>query len=146
MESKIPLPTDNIYKFYALFGLALIVSSMLAIVYLQKTTNDLIFTTAFEYEELVAKEHLSVTESKRKEIFEKKLEIAVADKKYYSYALGGILGLGLVLSWVGFTKWQKEIQPKQDKLLDLQIAKAEEDLKPATRKPFRATKRANHAD
>lgn len=138
MESRIPLPTDNIYKFYALFGLALIVSSMLAIVYLQKTTNDLIFTTVLEYEELAAKEHPSVTESKRKEIIEKKLEIAVADKKYYSYALGGILGLGLVLSWVGFTKWQKEIQPKQDKLLDLQIAKAEEDLKKPKRLPFRA--------
>lgn len=25
MENKIPLPTDNIYKFYALFGLLLLV-------------------------------------------------------------------------------------------------------------------------
>ena len=25
MESKIPLPTDNIYKFYALFGLLLFI-------------------------------------------------------------------------------------------------------------------------
>jgi len=42
MESKIPLPTDNIYKFYALFGLLLFITSGLTVVWNSNTTNETI--------------------------------------------------------------------------------------------------------
>lgn len=43
VENKIPLPTDNIYKFYALFGLLLLVFTIGAALYVNRTTNDLLF-------------------------------------------------------------------------------------------------------
>lgn len=141
MESRIPLPTDNIYKFYALFGLALLIASMAAFLYVHKSTNEMAFEVALEFAELAAKEHPSASELKRKEVIEKRLSIAVEDREIYNYTLSVFMGVGIFLMIMGFGKWQTVVQPKQDKLLDLQIAQAEQDLKKASREPFRAPKR-----
>ena len=50
MHSNIPLPTDNIYKFYALFGIALIVSSILAITYISSNTFETGYSLLKDYE------------------------------------------------------------------------------------------------
>ncbi len=50
MESKIPIPTDNIYKFYALFGLVILISCIAAFLYVYSSTNELIFKKAIEYQ------------------------------------------------------------------------------------------------
>ncbi len=52
MDSRIPLPTDNIFKLYALFGLLLLIFSIASALYVNKSTNDLIFETAVNYETL----------------------------------------------------------------------------------------------
>ena len=39
MTPGFSIPTDNIYKFYALLGLALIISSMLAFVYVYDSSR-----------------------------------------------------------------------------------------------------------
>lgn len=137
MENRIPLPTDNIYKFYALFGILLFISSMAASIYLHKTTNELIFEVAVLVEELETKENPSRAEIKRREMAEKRVEIAVKDRKDINIALSLVFVLSGLLVTIGFWKWQTEVQPKQDKLRDLQIQKAEQDLKPPPRKPFR---------
>lgn len=54
MESRVPLPTDNIFKFYALFGLLLTIFSAGSVLYVNKSTNDLAFEIAVEYETLKA--------------------------------------------------------------------------------------------
>lgn len=141
MESRIPLPTDNIYKFYALFGLALLIASMAAFLYVHKTTNEMAFEAAIEYEDLAAKEHPTKLELKRKELIEKRLSIAVEDRELYNYTLSVLMGVGIFSMLMGFLKWQTVVQPKQDRLLDLQIAQAERDLKKPAREPFRASKR-----
>lgn len=141
MESRIPLPTDNIYKFYALFGLVLLIASMAAFLYVHKSTNEMAFEAAIEYEELASKEHPTPAELKRKELIEKRVTIAVKDRDFYNYALSALIGVGFVSMIVGFGKWQTVVQPKQDKLLDLQIQQAEQELKKPPREPFRAPKR-----
>lgn len=138
MEGKVPLPTDNIYKFYALFGLTLFITTIAAFLYLHKTTNELLFDAIVVSEELSSKETPSPTDLKRKEVLEKKIEIAVADKKAFNTALEIIAAFSLVAMFIGFSQWHIVIQPKQDRLLDLQIEKAERELSPPTRKPFRA--------
>lgn len=140
MESRIPLPTDNIYKFYALFGLVLLVTSIAAFLYVHKTSNELAFEAYIEYAELDTKEHPTPVEKKRKEIIEKRLEIAVKDRDFYNYALSALIGVGLFLVGFGFWKWEKDVQPRQDDLLDLQIEKAKQDLKKPQRVPFRVPK------
>lgn len=52
MENKIPLPTDSIYKFYALFGLLLFIFSIGSTIYVSRSTNELVFTSAIEFETL----------------------------------------------------------------------------------------------
>ena len=52
MESNIPLPTDNIYKFYALFGLLLFVFSIGSTLYVGRTANEIIFQTYLEEESI----------------------------------------------------------------------------------------------
>lgn len=141
MENRIPLPTDNIYKFYALFGLVLLVSSMAAFLYVQRSTNEMAFQAIIDYEELDAKEHPTSVEKKRKELIEKRVEIAVKDRRFYNYILLALTMGGLFSMVFGFWKWQTVVQPKQDRLLDLQIAKAEDELKKLPRRAFRVPKK-----
>jgi len=49
MESKIPLPTDNIYKFYALFGLMLLITVPLFINWISNITKENLYRLVKEY-------------------------------------------------------------------------------------------------
>lgn len=123
MENKIPLPTDSIYKFYALFGLLLFIFSLGATVYVSRSTNDLVFTSAIEYETLRAIEKPTAVEIAKSKGIEKRVEIALADKEFFLYALGTLAGLGVLAMIYGFTKWHRDIQPIQDETAKLQLEK-----------------------
>lgn len=140
MESRIPLPTDNIFKFYALFGLVLVVFSTAAFLYVHTNTNTLGFEATIEYEELDSKENPTAVELKRKEILEKRVKIAVEDRQTYTIVLYLLFLGGCVSSSYGFAKWHSVIQPKLDRLLELQIEKAEQEAKPK-RVPIRGPRR-----
>ncbi len=126
MQSNIPLPTDNIYKFYSLFGLLLIISSIMAIVYVSNQTFISGFTLVKEYEAL--KNLPSNKDSLTLHLIEGQISSLGANKKFYSQFLGGLIGIGLLLMIYGFWHWQKKVQPKHDRLLELQIEKLEKEL------------------
>ena len=142
MEGKIPLPTDNIYKFYALFGLLLLVTVIASYTYAYQATTALLFEDIGTLASLDSKEKLSVEEANRKQLVQKRIDITVKNRDTFNAAIGIIGGLALSLLWFGFRKWHFELQPKLDRLLDLQIAKAEQDLKPPPKKPFKVKGRA----
>jgi hypothetical protein len=52
-----------------------------------------------------------------------------ANKKFYLQFLGALIGTGLSLMIYGFWHWQNKVQPKHDRLLELQIKKLEKELK-----------------
>jgi len=60
MESKIPLPTDNIYKFYALFSLLLLIFSLGAFLYVQQSANEQVIAILPELEVLKEAKELSI--------------------------------------------------------------------------------------
>lgn len=128
MENRIPLPTDNIYKFYALFGLLLAVFGAGATIYVNKSTNDLAFEIAVEYETLKADPMRSVSQEARFQVLEKKLEIAVSDKKVFSYGLAVVIAFGFIMVWYGFKKWHTEVQPIQDQIARLTLEKLKQEL------------------
>lgn len=136
MENRVPIPTDNIFKFYALFGFVLFVSCIAAFLYLHKTTNDLLAHATVAVAEIEAKASATPADVKRREVLEKQVEVTLADKDVFVKALGVFMGIALILMVCGFYQWHYVVQPKQDKLLDLQIAKAEQEQR-QTRKPFR---------
>ena len=136
MESKIPLPTDNIYKFYALFSLLLFVFSAGGVIYLTKSTNELVFKSWEEIEPLKAEKELSSEQKARKESLERQVEIAVSDRESGVKALGVIAAFAILGMVFGFSVWQKKIQPLSDEtartqldIAKLQRLKLEAELK-----------------
>lgn len=119
MESKTPLPTDNIYKFYALFGLLLLITSSLSIIWLSNTTNETIHSLVKEYEALPGNTE-EKEESALGKIIEARVDVATTNRKHFNIALGAIWGMSLCLLFYGFRQWHTKIQPKQDAYFDLQ--------------------------
>ncbi len=130
MLSRIPLPTDNVYKFYALFGLLILFTTGVMFFIRHEYYNTMAFERYIPIETLKAKK--SLTEDEKRELFllEQKSEIAKANKSFELglYLLGFFL-FGGGFTTYGFYHWHTKIQPKQDKVMDLQIQKAESELK-----------------
>ncbi|MDN3555773.1 hypothetical protein [Halomonas maura] len=128
MESRIPLPTDNIFKFYAFFGLLLIIFGIGSTLYVNQSTNNLVFEIAVEYETLKVDPVRSVSDETRFLILDRKLEIAKNNKTFFLVCLGVIIGLGLLMIWYGFKKWHTEIQPLQDEIARLSLKKLQQEV------------------
>lgn len=128
MDSRIPLPTDNIYKFYALFGLLLIVFSMGAVIYSVNSVNGLVYETGVEYAVLESTPSRSVAQEARFKMLDKRLEVAQKDKEFYASSLSIVMGLGVVMLIYGFWKWHAEVQPIQDEMARLTLKKLKQDV------------------
>jgi hypothetical protein len=129
MLSTVPISTDHIYKFFALFGLFLFISSGLSFVYLRFYSNELLYKEWIEFEMLKVKTDPSQEEETRRNILEHKIKVDRADKKTFSWVLGGIAVIGVFLMFGGFSAWAKKIQPMQDTLVNLQIEKLKAEIR-----------------
>ncbi len=130
MESRIPLPTDNIYKFYALFGLLFLVFGLGAIIYVNQSTNNLVYEVIVEYHRLknIPEEVRSTTEEATFQVLDRKLDVAVRNKLFYSSAIGVIIVFGIFMIWYGFKAWHTVIQPMQDEIARLNIKKLKQEV------------------
>ncbi len=125
MESKIPVPTDNIYKFYALFSLFVFVFSIGAILYLNQTHNDRVLLLYPELEALKQAKDLPPRDQTRRDLLERLFEVQKSDLKIYKNALGLLAGGAFWMMMFGFWRWQREVQPRLDEAsrVQLEIAK-----------------------
>ncbi len=125
MENKIPLPTDNIFKFYALFSLLLLIFGLGCTLFLHEKMNNQLISYVIDLETLKQEATPSPTQQVRKELLEKQIEVTIADKKFYIYALAIISGLSTLGMYYGFQKWHTTIQPLADEAarVQLEIAK-----------------------
>jgi hypothetical protein len=121
MENKIPIPTDNIFKFYALFGLLLFIFSASSIIYVTRSANELVFQSVVEVEAIKQIQNPSPVDKAKLQILEKRLEISASDKIFYIKGIGAITGISVVLMIWGFTKWHRDVQPIQDEMAQLQL-------------------------
>ncbi|WP_299180324.1 hypothetical protein [uncultured Neptuniibacter sp.] len=130
MESRIPLPTDNIYKFYALFGLLLAVFGSGGLIYVNQSTNNLIYDTTVEYQTLKHKPETvrSLAEEARYHVLDSKLKIATQNKKFYLICIGVIIFVGVFMIGYGFRVWHTVIQPMQDEITRLNIKKLKQEV------------------
>jgi len=127
MESKIPLPTDNIYKFYALFGLMLLITSFLAIVFVSNSTNEKLHDLVKEYEAIPGLDE-EKEETPLAKFIEKRIAVEVENKKTFILSLGTTSGIAVLFIWYGFRQWHTKIQPKQDEYFDLQLQKLKQEI------------------
>jgi hypothetical protein len=131
MENRVPLPTDNIYKFYALFGLFLFVFGWALAIHSTNTRNDFFFKSFVELEEVNMIEKPTAADIVRKRMLEKKIEIATADKNFYLWGTAIIIAIGLLGMSYGFRVWHTRIQPLQDEFFALQKRKLELEIQAA---------------
>ncbi len=129
MQSKIPLPTDNIFKFYALFGLLLLIASLFFFTQLISSYNDKAFDRYIKLEVLNAIEKLTSEQKARKEILETQKEIDKFDKQLYLNGISVFIALSILSMFFGFHQWHTKIQPMQDKASELSIEKLKLEIK-----------------
>ncbi|WP_417661426.1 hypothetical protein [Pseudomonas sp.] len=125
MQSRIPLPTDNIYKFYALFGLLLIIFSCGAVIYVSQSTNETVFSTLVEVETLKEQKEPTPSVQVKIEALGKLLEVAKANKDFFNKSLGILIGMAVCIAFYGFYLWQTGLQKVIDETqkVQLEIAK-----------------------
>lgn len=130
MESRIPLPTDNIYKFFALFGLLLVVFFFGAIIYVNNHANNVILEAILEASELIDSPKIERNEAEelRLKLIEKRAHVANEDRDLYAAFLGLPLFVGLLFIVYGFHKWHSVIQPNQDEITRLTIKKLKQEV------------------
>lgn len=124
MQPSIPVPTDNLYKFMALFGLVLVVSSLFGMVLTGRSANAQIFDAARDYAQVDPE--LSPAKKAYADSLVKKASIAAEDRDVLIMALIIPLTVGMLLSYSGFARW-KQIQPLHDELLRLQVERARKE-------------------
>lgn len=125
MDSKIAIPTDNIFKFYALFSLLVFVFSLGAVLYTNKAANELAFSSLVEIETLKQDPLPSPSQKMRLSALNRQLEISQSDRKFYLVFLSILAAVAAYGIYYGFKKWHKEIQPVIDEnaRVQLEIAK-----------------------
>ncbi|WP_201501522.1 hypothetical protein [Psychrobacter cibarius] len=119
MQNKVPLPTDNIYKFFALFGLILLIFSLGATTYITKEANVQLIDIAIQLDNAnsnnLSDETKNITKGYR--------DVIVSDREGFKGLLIGLALFGTILGLFGFYKWIGKIQPQQDELIALQLKK-----------------------
>jgi len=125
MNLPMSVPTDNVYKFVAIFGLVMVIASFLASIQQGVSTNEEVFSSAPEIAKLEASKNLDPYDKAKLEILHRKLEIALSDRKFLTWGGGIFGGMGLGISVLGFVAWYKKVQRHQDRLLELQVREAE---------------------
>jgi len=128
-NSNTNLPTDNIYKFLAIFVLVLILFGGYVFKNTHNNFNDNLFKYVINLSELELIEKPNSHVELQIEALEKKIELLKANKTFYMAFSGMITGLGILIMFYGFTKWHFHLQPKLDELLDLQLEKARAEVR-----------------
>lgn len=121
MESRIPLPTDNIFKFYALFSMFVFVSVFCGMVYNTSRTNELIYSTYIDQAALGEKELPSASDGAKEVMLQKRLDVALSDHKFFRNSLAAVAAFAFWLSIYGFYRWHWHVQPMLDEAQKVHI-------------------------
>lgn len=135
MTPSLQIATDNVYKFLCLFGLALIVMSIVAFISTYTASLD----TKIKYSEVIisleANDQRSKADEDRLELNKKLLKVANSNESFANNMIFSAMMVGVVLSWFGFRLWYERIQKLDDALallqrekIELEIAKLREGL------------------
>ena len=125
MTPSLPVPTDNIYKFACFFGLVLIVSGIFSFVAVY--SNSLASKVKY-MEAIIGLESTATREKADEERFnlnQTLLEITSKNEETAQRAISVVLAAGILLAGYGAWKWKTIVQPKDDRIAQLQVEKLE---------------------
>ncbi|SUC62927.1 hypothetical protein [Pseudomonas aeruginosa] len=94
MENKIPLPTDSLYKFVALFSMTILIGAFYLTFYAGESSNAVVYENWSELASLQSLEKPNAEQAARKEMLERKIEIAVENRKTLVKLAAFLAGVG----------------------------------------------------
>lgn len=128
MNPSLVIPTDNIAKFFGLFGLALVVVSVYAFV----STYTATLADKVRYSEAIimleTKTPLSKAEENVLKLNKRLLEVTIKNSETANIAVGLLGGAGISISFLGLLSWYRRIQQRDDELAKLQIEKLKMEI------------------
>jgi len=139
MNLPVSVPTDNMYKFAAIFGLVMVIASFWGVITQGYMTNDIVFVSAPEIASLEENKSPTPSEKARLDVLKKRKEAAIEDRKGIDNLCSKMAGLGTAVSLVGFFFWYWMIQQHQDRLLKLQMLEAERKEREAKASDIKST-------
>lgn len=128
MNPSLPIPTDNIYKFACLFGLALIVASIFsfAAVYSSSLERKMqYFQSAVVLETKIEK---SKEDGELLKLNNRMIEVTKENERTVANLVGLVVGFGIFISIWGAYKWLTLIQVRDDRLANLQLEKLQAEV------------------
>lgn len=128
MEKLIPLPTDSLYKFCAMFGLLIIIFCIGSLLYVNESTNNFIFEVAIDYDLLKKNKNRTEIEAAQFDLLEKKFNLIKENKSFYSNSIVLLFVFGILMTSYGFKQWYLLIQPSQDEIIRLTIKKLKQEV------------------
>jgi len=130
---SLPIPTDNLYKFFAIFGLVILITAIMGSILINSSINQKLLTYIEQIENIEAK---GESEAKKGtlEIYEKLIEVTINDKKFLTVGLGLFGGIGVLMLLHGFQRWYTYYQPKNDEILELTIRKMKTEVEDSSKK------------
>lgn len=130
MLDRVPVPTDNIYKFIALFSLVVLVFSFWQVISVTTASNAIVMKNYPEIEELKSLDVRTRAQDAKLAVLEREKEVVVTDRKLFVKILSWVIGFAFYGIIYGFWVWRREIQPMVDaqnkaqlELLQLQVEK-----------------------
>lgn len=125
MTPSLPVPTDNIYKFACLFGLVLIVAGIFSFVAVYSSSLE----SKVKYKEAIigleSKATREKAEEERLKLNQTLLDITGKNEEAAQRAISVVLAAGILLASYGAWKWKTVVQPKDDRVAQLQVEKLE---------------------
>ena len=102
-----------------MFGLLAFIFSVGAMIYVNRSTNELLFAAIPKIATLPD------PKSAERQALEKKIDVAISDRRTFQASLIAVIALSAFAIGYGFKKWHRQIQPEQDEMAreQLEIAK-----------------------
>ncbi|TSP09977.1 hypothetical protein [Cupriavidus campinensis] len=126
IKSLVP-PTDNIFKFYAVTGLILVIFAFSGAIYTVKHKNQFLIDRIVELRELESKSDPSPGEKAKSQMLARLIEIENSDAEFLKWACAVLAGIGTAGMFWGFSAWHRT-QGKVDELAELGAAKLRAEI------------------
>jgi len=117
------VPTDNIYKFYALFGLALFITGVVTMVTLHNSFSEQAALRFVEIEAMKAIVQPTPEQVARLTVLNRQDESASGERNFYHRLLAYLFAVSIGATIYGFAVWHRKIQPVQSAIAEQQLEK-----------------------
>jgi hypothetical protein len=121
MENRIPLPTDSLYKFIALFSMSLVIGAFYLTFYASNSSNAVVYDNWSELASLESLENPNAEQAARKQMLEKRIEVAVEDRKTFVNLAAFLAVIGTLGVYIGFAFWIRKQQKVADQMAQNQL-------------------------